>query len=158
MILNFCNVIPAGIVVFVPSFSYLSTLINHLQSHNTLEKIKAKKATFSEPQSTAEAEEIFKQYRSACKANVRLHFSIHVHTIVLRAHIWLVHFYSVSWVGRCQKASISEMNSDGTWKQMRSSSCFPLGVFWCWGCHFQIAMIQSFKNGCVTSMKPRKLL
>lgn len=72
MLLNFCNVIPEGFIVFVPSFLYLSTLMDHLRTSGALENIAKKKKIFSEPRSAAESEETFKRYKTACISTVAL--------------------------------------------------------------------------------------
>lgn len=144
--------------VFLPSFSYLATLMDYLRSSQKLERIKAKKATFAEPRGAAEAEEIFKQYKAACKANVRSCPLIPIIDcrFLFRTHIWLERFCFVLWVGRCQKALTSAMDSDGNQQppcilngSVPSSSVLMLGL------PCQTAMIQSFKKECGTWTQPR---
>ena len=72
MILNFCTIIGEGVVIFVPSFSYLSTLQQHLEKSGMDSRIKLKKAVFVEPRGVAEGEKVFKHYKAACTSKVHL--------------------------------------------------------------------------------------
>lgn len=42
-LLNFANVVPAGMVVFVPSYSFLHLVTNTWQSSGLLDKLRLKK-------------------------------------------------------------------------------------------------------------------
>jgi hypothetical protein len=42
-LVNFTNLMPGGMVVFVPSYSFLNLVIKHWQGNGLLEKLRAKK-------------------------------------------------------------------------------------------------------------------
>ncbi|XP_061389339.1 ATP-dependent DNA helicase DDX11 [Musca vetustissima] len=48
---NLCNVIPAGVVCFVPSYDYLNSVYEQLQKTGILQRISNKKRIFREPRS-----------------------------------------------------------------------------------------------------------
>lgn len=52
---NLCNVIPAGVVCFFPSYDFMETVYKHFQQHGFLDRISQKKHVFREPRSTAAA-------------------------------------------------------------------------------------------------------
>lgn len=52
--MNFCNVIPAGIVVFLPSYDYENIVYEHLYKSGVITKIRLKKQIFREPKSTSQ--------------------------------------------------------------------------------------------------------
>lgn len=54
MLMNFCNVIPAGIVVFLPSYDYENIVYEHLYKSGVITKIRLKKQIFREPRSTSQ--------------------------------------------------------------------------------------------------------
>ncbi|XP_012276838.1 ATP-dependent DNA helicase DDX11 isoform X2 [Orussus abietinus] len=53
-LLNLCNVIPAGIVVFLPSYNYEATVYKHLQDSGIISKILKKKRIFREPKQSSQ--------------------------------------------------------------------------------------------------------
>lgn len=48
---NLCNVVPAGLVCFVPSYDYLNSVYEQLQKTGILQRISNKKRIFREPRS-----------------------------------------------------------------------------------------------------------
>ena len=78
MILNFCTIIDEGVVIFVPSFSYLSILQQHLEKNGTVNRIKLKKAVLVEPRGVSEGEKVFKDYKAACLSKVHLPSRPHI--------------------------------------------------------------------------------
>lgn len=48
-LLNLCNVVPAGIVVFFPSYKYEDIVFKHLDKFGIISKISAKKCIYREP-------------------------------------------------------------------------------------------------------------
>src|ERR1700733_13771323 len=50
---NFCIIVPDGIVVFFPSFSYLETVLDHWGKSGLLKQIENKRPVFVENQSRA---------------------------------------------------------------------------------------------------------
>ncbi len=57
-------------VVFVPSYSFLHLVMKHWQDSGVLEKLKAKKKVFMEPQESGEVEAVLREYAAEVK-NVR---------------------------------------------------------------------------------------
>ena len=49
VLLNLCNVVPAGIVVFFPSYNYEDTVFKHLDKSGVISKISTKKCIYREP-------------------------------------------------------------------------------------------------------------
>nr|XP_003700633.1 PREDICTED: probable ATP-dependent RNA helicase DDX11 [Megachile rotundata] len=61
-LLNVCNIVPAGIVVFLPSYNFEELVYKHLEKSGIITKISAKKHVFREPKSTSQVNEILEQY------------------------------------------------------------------------------------------------
>ncbi|CAK9814513.1 ATP-dependent DNA helicase DDX11 [Anthophora plagiata] len=61
-LLNLCNVIPAGIVVFLPSYNFEELVYKHLEKSGVIAKLSLKKHIFREPKLTSQVNEILKQY------------------------------------------------------------------------------------------------
>lgn len=53
-LINICNIVPAGIVVFLPSYGYEDLLFKHLETTGVLSKIRMKKSVFREPKLTTQ--------------------------------------------------------------------------------------------------------
>uniref|UniRef100_A0A1B0B910 DNA 5'-3' helicase n=1 Tax=Glossina palpalis gambiensis TaxID=67801 RepID=A0A1B0B910_9MUSC len=69
---NLCNVVPAGLVCFLPSYDYLDTIYNHLQTCGALERISKRKRVFKESRSSTNkencsVEELLDKYASSIK-------------------------------------------------------------------------------------------
>ncbi|CAH0725234.1 unnamed protein product, partial [Brenthis ino] len=64
---NVCNIVPDGVVCFLPSYSYEQTLYDHLSSSKAIEVISKKKKIFREPKSAAQVEQVLQKYASAIK-------------------------------------------------------------------------------------------
>ncbi|KAF8908999.1 helicase C-terminal domain-containing protein [Gymnopilus junonius] len=62
ILLNFTKIIPAGMIVFFPSYKFLNTAKALWTKANTLEKFSAKKDVFFEPEDSAQVETILQQY------------------------------------------------------------------------------------------------
>ncbi|XP_034664578.1 ATP-dependent DNA helicase DDX11 [Drosophila subobscura] len=60
---NLCNVVPAGVVCFLPSYEYLDTVHSHLEQSGGLETIARKKRIFRE--SSGAADQLLQQYAEA---------------------------------------------------------------------------------------------
>ncbi|KAI1785288.1 DNA repair helicase [Ganoderma leucocontextum] len=67
ILLNFTNVVPAGIVVFVPSYGFLNVLTEKWKASGVLEKLGAKKKVFAEPQESNGVEAVLRDYAAAVK-------------------------------------------------------------------------------------------
>ncbi|XP_033335126.2 ATP-dependent DNA helicase DDX11 [Megalopta genalis] len=66
-LVNICNVVPAGIVVFLPSYNFEELLYKHLEKSGIVAKISLKKCIFREPKSTSQVNEILDQYAQRIK-------------------------------------------------------------------------------------------
>ncbi|XP_055715290.1 putative ATP-dependent RNA helicase DDX11-like protein 8 [Phlebotomus papatasi] len=62
---NICNVVPAGIVVFLGSYDYLDTVFQHLEQSGMLERIRGRKKVFKEPRQGARIERVLNDYSDA---------------------------------------------------------------------------------------------
>ncbi|KAI0657701.1 DNA repair helicase [Cubamyces menziesii] len=71
ILLNFTNIVPGGMVVFVPSYAFLHMVTKQWQTSGLWEKLNAKKKVFSEPQQSSEVEAVLRDYSSAIQATVR---------------------------------------------------------------------------------------
>lgn len=58
LILNLCNVVPDGLVVFMPSYAYESQLYNAWESTGILGRISTKKRVFREPKKSGGVDEV----------------------------------------------------------------------------------------------------
>ncbi|CAG9559763.1 unnamed protein product [Danaus chrysippus] len=67
---NVCNVVPDGVVCFLPSYSFQQTLYEHLNSTGVLESVSKKKIIFREPKSASEVEQVLQKYSAAVKNKV----------------------------------------------------------------------------------------
>ncbi|KAG2065699.1 DNA repair helicase [Suillus decipiens] len=67
IVLNFCNVVPGGIVVFFPSYASLNFAREAWSQSGLLEKFSVKKKVFLEPQESSGVEMILQQYAIAAK-------------------------------------------------------------------------------------------
>ncbi len=65
MIFNFANVVPGGLVVFVPSYSFLHSVIAVWENNKLLERLKAKKKVFMEPKNASEVDAVLQEYAVA---------------------------------------------------------------------------------------------
>lgn len=48
-LLNLCNIVPAGIVIFFPSYNYEDIVFKHLDKSGIVSKISVKKRIYREP-------------------------------------------------------------------------------------------------------------
>ncbi|KAH7918788.1 DNA repair helicase [Leucogyrophana mollusca] len=69
LILNLCNVVPGGMVVFFPSYSYLNFAKEVWSTSQVLQKFGAKKKVFTEPQETGMVETILRDYSAAAQTS-----------------------------------------------------------------------------------------
>ncbi|KAI0710304.1 DNA repair helicase [Cerioporus squamosus] len=68
ILLNFANIVPAGMVVFVPSYGFLHAVTEKWRSGGVLDKLNAKKKVFSEPQDSTQVESILRDYAAAIRS------------------------------------------------------------------------------------------
>ncbi|KAG2758164.1 DNA repair helicase [Suillus brevipes Sb2] len=72
IVLNFCNVVPGGMVVFFPSYASLNYAREAWSQIGLLDKFSVKKKVFSEPQESSGVEMILREYAVAAKAHTLL--------------------------------------------------------------------------------------
>lgn len=72
IVLNFCNVVPGGIVVFFPSYASLNYAREAWSQSGLLDKFSVKKKVFSEPQESSGVEMILREYAIAAKTHTLL--------------------------------------------------------------------------------------
>lgn len=65
MLTNICNIVPAGIVCFFPSYDYEKHVIDQFEKSGVLKQIECKKKIFREPKLSSEVDEVLTAY-SAC--------------------------------------------------------------------------------------------
>ncbi|KAJ1957865.1 ATP-dependent DNA helicase chl1 [Dispira parvispora] len=61
-VLNLCNVIPHGVVCFLPSYAYLDQVYDHWRKSGMLAKLEMKKQVFREPRSSSEVDQVLAAY------------------------------------------------------------------------------------------------
>ncbi|XP_020282942.1 ATP-dependent DNA helicase DDX11 [Pseudomyrmex gracilis] len=66
-LVNLCNVVPAGIVVFFPSYNYEDTVFKHLDKSGVITKLSAKKRIYREPKLASQVSVILDQYANSIK-------------------------------------------------------------------------------------------
>lgn len=72
IVLNFCNVVPGGIVVFFPSYASLNFARETWSQSGLLDKFGVKKKVFLEPQESSGVEMILREYAIAAKTQTLL--------------------------------------------------------------------------------------
>ena len=65
MIFNFANMVPGGIVVFLPSYNFLHAVTSAWESSKLLERLKTKKRVFVEPKETSDVDAVLRDYATA---------------------------------------------------------------------------------------------
>ncbi|KZT03940.1 DNA repair helicase [Laetiporus sulphureus 93-53] len=65
---NLVNIVPAGMVVFLPSYSFLNAVTIAWEGSGLMGKFRSKKKVFSEPQDSAQVESILRDYAAAIQA------------------------------------------------------------------------------------------
>ncbi|ETW02806.1 hypothetical protein, variant [Aphanomyces invadans] len=76
IVLNLVRVVPGGLVVFFPSYSYENQVVQHWQSTGVLAAIEAKKVAFREPKCTAEVDSVLTSFAAQCQASGAILFSV----------------------------------------------------------------------------------
>jgi len=64
---NLVAVIPAGIVIFLPSYNYEDKVFNYLNKQSVIHKLSAKKTIFREPRGTGDSDKILAEYSRAIR-------------------------------------------------------------------------------------------
>ncbi|THH27828.1 hypothetical protein EUX98_g6366 [Antrodiella citrinella] len=62
IIFNFSNIVPGGMVVFVPSYSFLNLVTTAWEGSGLMDKLRAKKKVFMEPQESSAVENTLREY------------------------------------------------------------------------------------------------
>jgi chromosome transmission fidelity protein 1 len=70
LIINLCNVVPGGIVVFFPSYAYESTVYDYWLKNSIIRRIEAKKKFFREPKKATEVESVLLEYKETIDKSV----------------------------------------------------------------------------------------
>lgn len=71
-LINLCNIIPAGLVVFVPSYAFLDKIMARWKdpsSGGVLQRLSAKKKVFMEPKTTMEVDKVLHEYTAAIQGD-----------------------------------------------------------------------------------------
>jgi chromosome transmission fidelity protein 1 len=71
-LINLCNIVPSGIVVFFVSYDYMDKVIGHFKkakNNYILTKIAEKKTIFYEPKTSIECEKVFDHYTRIIKTS-----------------------------------------------------------------------------------------
>ena len=71
VVLNVCSIVPDGVVLFLPSYTYEEQLHNFWESKGYIEKIEKKKKVFREPRNTGDTDAVLDEYA----ANIKLNFA-----------------------------------------------------------------------------------
>mmetsp|Transcript_61311 Transcript_61311/g.99190 ORF Transcript_61311/g.99190 Transcript_61311/m.99190 type:complete len:266 (-) Transcript_61311:121-918(-) len=69
VVLNVCNVVPDGVVLFLPSYSYEDQLYKFWESKGYIEKIEKKKKVFREPRSTTDTDAVLDEFAESINQN-----------------------------------------------------------------------------------------
>ncbi|XP_057328796.1 ATP-dependent DNA helicase DDX11 [Microplitis mediator] len=64
---NLCNIVPGGVVVFLPSYNYESSLYKHLEATGVIANISNKKKIFREPKLASQVNAVLESYAEAVK-------------------------------------------------------------------------------------------
>ena len=76
-ILNLVNTVPAGLIVFLPSYSYEAHLVQRWKATGIYDKIRSKKKLFREPTSARDVEDALKMYsKAACSSKGAILLSV----------------------------------------------------------------------------------
>lgn len=75
-ITNLCNIVPAGMVVFFPSYDYEAVVFKYLSENQFLERIAKKKTVFREPKKTNEVDKVLSNYAKSVEKGGALLLSV----------------------------------------------------------------------------------
>ncbi|XP_012217109.2 ATP-dependent DNA helicase DDX11 [Linepithema humile] len=66
-LVNLCNIVPAGIVIFFPSYNYEDIVFKHLEKSGVISKISVKKHIYREPKLASQVNVTLDQYACSIK-------------------------------------------------------------------------------------------
>lgn len=66
---NVCNIVPGGVICFLPSYSYEQTIHEHLKTAGVLDVIGKKKKVFREPKNASDVEQVCEDYKMGAILN-----------------------------------------------------------------------------------------
>jgi len=66
-VINFCNIIPGGVVCFFPSYQYENLIYERWKSTGVIARIQAKKKVYLEPKQSSEVDKILSDYTQCIK-------------------------------------------------------------------------------------------
>lgn len=75
-IANYCNVVPHGIVVFLPSYAFLDSLVLRWKTSQGLRRIEGKKTVFYEPKLATQVDVVLREYTSAASTTGAILFAV----------------------------------------------------------------------------------
>lgn len=64
-IYNICSLVPKGVVIFLPSYTFLDQILLRWKASGLLERLGMKKKVFNEPRKSGEVEMILREYTAA---------------------------------------------------------------------------------------------
>lgn len=68
-LVNYANIVPHGLVVFLPSYAFLDTVLARWRETAALKRLEGKKPLFYEPRSTTEVDGVLRDYTRAIDSN-----------------------------------------------------------------------------------------
>ena len=66
-LLNIVNIVPGGIVVFLPSYDYEQLVVKHLETSGVLARLESKKKVFREPKSSSDLDRVLEEFSTAVR-------------------------------------------------------------------------------------------
>lgn len=73
---NLCNIVPAGMVVFFPSYDYEAIVFKHMSENQFLDRISKKKSIFREPKKSSEVDKVLSDYAKSVEKGGALLLSV----------------------------------------------------------------------------------
>ncbi|XP_027218819.2 ATP-dependent DNA helicase DDX11 isoform X1 [Penaeus vannamei] len=67
---NICNVVPGGLVCFLPSYEYEQYIYNHFTSTGIISRLSAKKKIFREPKKSSQLDTVLNEYAKTVRLSI----------------------------------------------------------------------------------------
>ncbi|BES92585.1 HELICc2 [Nesidiocoris tenuis] len=67
LLVNVCNIVPAGVVCFFPSYDYENRIYQFLEDDGLLKRIASKKKIFREPKTSSQVDVVLKEYADSAR-------------------------------------------------------------------------------------------